>query len=616
MKWLRLHALRAGWSAEEIAQSTTAKGEPFPVVDFVAEAERCPVCGSALRVLKSRFRRRPVMSCEAGPFIPRVVLKRCKMDSSHPVAHSQALARIVRPLQRYGYDLIVQVGLARYFRNKRRDEIRTELYEQRRIELSEGSVSILCDRFLHYFEALHLDRAPCLRAAIQSDGGYPLHLDGTNDRGKGGLAVCMDGLRDWVLVAGKIPSEHEDYLRPLVDETVALFGDPLSTMRDLMKAGPNAVAGIRERGKPDLVCHYHFLAATGKKLFDVPGSTLRGLLKQSKVRSESWVLLRELRRYRKSGSFKGRFGSEPVRDDLLALVLWTLEGDGRKKPSYPFALSHLEFYQRCRQAMQRADRWVPTPRTQSEQRALQHLSKLVVRVERDERFAQVAGQLEKGWLAFCELRNVLRLTGAELLRAEAPVHQKVAPAVELELLEVIEKATEQYKQRLRSRVGDQVEKKPTTPEGIILKYLERYGDNLFGHPVLRDEQGAVVAVVERTNNVPEHFFAHGKANLRRRLGKAHLGRDLEDQPAQAALVANLRHDDYVRVLCGSLDNLANAFADLDQKALDKATPPARTSRDSDITRRIRGLLDHEAEPSDGTSQAANAQEIGSGATIA
>ena len=133
--------------------------------------------------------------------------------------------------------------------------------------------------------------------------------------------------------------------------------------------------------------------------------------------------------------------------------------------------------------------------------------------------------------------------------------------------------------------------------------------------MLRDGQGAVVAVVERTNNVLEQFFAQGKESLRRRLGKAHLGRDLEDQPAQAALVTNLRHDDYVRILCGSLDNLENSFADLDQMALDKTTPLARENRDSDIMRRIRALLKHQADASDTTPHAANAQENSAGATI-
>jgi len=610
-----LHAVRAGWSAEQIARATTQHGEPFPVVDFVAEAECCAACSSALRSYKSRTRLRPVMGCEAGPFVPREVLKQCSKDPSHPVAHSEALALIVRPRQRYAYDLIVQVGLARYLRNKRREQIRAELDEQRCIELSNASVSVLCDRFLSYLEALHLLRAPALRAAMQPYG-YPMHLDATNDRGRGGLLVTMDGFRGWVLMSKKIPSEHSDHIRPLLEKTVALFGEPLATMRDLMKAGPRSVASTRKRGKPDLICHYHYLRAAGNKLFEKPYSALQTMLKLSRARPRAWELLRELRRYRNSDDYSGRFGSGPVREDLLALVLWVLEGDGKKKVLYPFALPQLDFFHRCRQAMQRAERWVPAPRTQPERRALRHLDSLMARVERDKRCPEVAGQLEKAWYAFSELRDVLRFTGAELPRGgETLIHQKVLPAVELERLQAIEEATNEYRSRLRSRVDDQSSRKPLTPEGIILKYLDDYGDNLFGHPVVRDEDDAVIFVVERTNNINEHFFDKQKRGMRRRLGKAHLGRDLEDQPAQVALVANLHHDDYVRVLCGSLDNLANAFADLDPKALDKATPLERNNRNSEIKRRVRLLLEQEAQPVDVAPQVASAPETAPISTV-
>jgi len=566
------------------------------VIDFIAEAEQCSICGSALHIFKSSCRLRPVMSLQVGPFIPREVHKQCVKDSTHPVVHSEALARIVRPRQRYAYDIIVQVGLARYLRNMRREDIRVELLQQRSIDISEGAITNTCDRFLHYVEALHLVRTPNLRAAMQKDG-YPLHLDATNDRGKGGVLVCMDGFRGWVLLAGKIPSEHEDHLRPLFEQTVALFGAPLATMRDLMKAGPNVVASTKQRGIPDLVCHYHFLGAVGKKLFDTPYANLRDMLKLHKVRSDGRELLRELRRYQKMGAIhEGRFGIGPVRDDLLVLVHWVLEGDGKKKPLYPFTLPHLEFYQRCRQAMQRAERWVPSPRTDPERRALRYFGGLAARVERDKRFAEMAGQLEKSWYAFCELRDVLRLTDADLPRGgDLSSHQMEVPAVAQESLREIEKTTEAYLHQLRDRVGDHSKKKPVTPEGVILKYMERYGDSLFGHPVLRDEQGAIIAVVERTNNIPEHFFDQEKRHLRRRLGKAHLGRDLEDQPAQAFLAANLRHDDYVRILCGSLDNLANAFADLDQCALAEATPLSRQNRNSDLKRRVRDLLQQDLE---------------------
>ena len=100
----------------------------------------------------------------------------------------------------------------------------------------------------------------------------------------------------------------------------------------------------------------------------------------------------------------------------------------------------------------------------------------------------------------------------------------------------------------------------------------------------------IVAIVERTDNVPEHFFGSEKQHLRRRLGRANLGRDLEDQPAQAALAANLRHPDYVRVLCGSLDHLPMAFAELNEQALAQTTPLSRSNRDSKLQQRIRTLL--------------------------
>ncbi len=97
----------------------------------------------------------------------------------------------------------------------------------------------------------------------------------------------------------------------------------------------------------------HFLAAVGKKRFDQSYALLRRLLKASKVRSDLRVLLRELRCYATSSPHEGRFGKGVIREDVLALVLWILEGDGTKDLLYPFVLVHLAFFQRCQQALRR-----------------------------------------------------------------------------------------------------------------------------------------------------------------------------------------------------------------------------------------------------------------------
>jgi hypothetical protein len=518
-------------------------------------------------------------------------------NATHPVMGSEELARLVKPHQRYAYDLVVQVGLARYLRGKQREEIRAELYQARGVRLSEGSISNLCDRFLGYFEALHLARVPELRCAMES--GYPLHLDATCEHGKGGLFVCMDGWRGWVLMAARIPSEHEDYLRPWVEKTAALFGAPIATVRDMGEGVGKAVAPLRARGVPDFICHYHFLGAVGKKLFEMPYRVLANLLRQHKVQGDLRVLLRELRQYQRSSTFSGRFGPGPVHSDLPALVLWCLEGEGKKALLYPFSLPHLEFLQRCQQALRKAECWVPSPRTPATRRAIAHLTRLVNRTERDTRFATTAARLEKGWQAFCELRDVLQLTNAELPNGGPRPHQIVLPALEASRLEMIEEAAKAYEAELRERTAKD-DSAHASPARIILKYFERYGKHLFGHPALRDEDGTILAVVERTDNVPEHFFGAEKQKLRRRVGRAHLGRDLEDQPAQAALVANLQHPEYVRVVCGSLDNLPTVFAQLDEPALERTTPLSRSNRDSALLHRIRTLVKTEtkAQPSD------------------
>jgi hypothetical protein len=613
LKWLRRHAQRAGWSAAQLARATAGQDGAPPQVTFVAEAQRCNVCAGALAVLKSR--RRQVVTLEAGSFVAKEVLKHCCGDASHPVMNSGALGRLVKPAQRYGYDLVVHVGLARYLRAKQRAEIQAELLEHRGIELSEASISNLCDRFLGYVEALHLARAPALRAAMSE--GYPLHIDATCENGRGGLFVCMNGWRGWVLMAARIPSEHADHLRPTVAKTLALFGEPIATVRDLGEAGANALDALKGRAIPELVCHYHFLGAVGKKLFDNAYAVLRRLLRTSNVRRDLTELLRELRRYHRCAVHRGRFGAGVVREEVLALVLWVLEGEGKKDLDYPFSLTHLRFFQRCRQAVQKIECWVPSPRTLPEHRAIAHLRTLLSRLDRERRLDTAAARLEKGWQGFCELRDVLQLTNAELPRAEARYHQVDLPELETQRLNAIKKAVESYRRELCARVPCEDSPSPTNPlpSAVILKYLERYGHLLFGHPTSRDDTGVVVAVVERTNNVAEHFFGQQKQQLRRRLGRANLSRDLEDQPAQAALVANLNHADYVRVLCGSLKNLPSAFASLEHAALEKTSPLTRTHRDSALQSRICALLRQEGDRTHTASLIASSAELASRATV-
>ena len=181
-------------------RTTFEKGESRASVEFVAEGERCIICAGPVQVQKSK--EREVITLQSGAFTAREVRKKCIQDATHPIMGSEALSRLVKPKQRYSYDVIVHVGLARYLRGKQRVEIRAELFHARGIELSDGSISNLCERFLHFLEALHLARAPQLRHLLQEEG-YPLHLDATCERGKGGLFVYA-----WLAGLGVVGRPH------------------------------------------------------------------------------------------------------------------------------------------------------------------------------------------------------------------------------------------------------------------------------------------------------------------------------------------------------------------------------------------------------------------------
>ncbi len=425
--------------------------------------------------------------------------------------------------------------------------------------------------------------------------GYPLHIDATNEYGKGGLFLCMDGWRGWVLHAAKIATENAEELRPAIDKTLSLFGDPIAVVRDLGSAGAKSVDPLRQKNIPDLVCHYHFLGAIGKKLFDAGYSSLRKLLQGSKVRSGLRELLRELRRNHTADIYDGKFGHGRMREALPALILWVLEGEGGKDLPFPFCLPHLNFYQRCCEVTQRVERWMPLPRSQVERRVLKQIFTVITRLDKIEHFGLVVPRLEKSWKAFCELRDILRLTDAELPRGDRRgLINREIPALEAERLRDIEERTTAYHEEIRQRVTDaQTESQKAageSPETIILKYLDRYSSHLFGHPLLVDDDGNILAVVERTNNVAEHFFGADKQKLRRRLGRANLGRDLEDQPAQAVLVSNLNHPDYVKITCGSLDNLPTAFAKLDRGEYKKESTLQRSNKDTELMKYICAMI--------------------------
>ena len=569
---MREQAREAGWSGDAIQRLAIVDGVPLRV-DFVAERCLCADCRCPLSPYKSQTRQ--LVTLAAGTVQAREIQKRCRMCLSAP-AGSRQLAALAPAGQRFGYDLIVAVGLARYHRHLQREEIQDELARQG-IALSTGSISALCDRFLLAIEALHWQRAEALRAAMPHR--YPLHIDATCDNGRGGLFVCLDGWTGWVLHAVRIRSEQESELRPAIELTTQVFGDPVALVRDLGSGVAKAVSFLRERSIPDLLCHYHFLRAVGEKLCDDDHSLLRHRIARSKLRSRLRDLLRANR-----PSPDGRL-PDGLREDLPALLLWLLEGEARKQARYPFSLAHLDLHLRCQQFEQELDRRLPRPRSDRELRLIRQVREAFDRFRLTDPEALLANRLQRARAAFNELRCVLRVSDRDLPGGSDPAKTSPGPARDAACLPLIADDLQQYRFRLQCRLADPPAADSHDHASIILSYLDTYGGQLGGQPVVRDSDGSPVAVVARTNNACEHFFSEAKRHLRRRLGRARLGRDLEDQPAQTALAANLLDPNYVRIVCGTLGDLPAALAAIEHQP--NPSNLQRNNRDASLRKRNR-----------------------------
>ncbi len=543
-------------------------------------SDPCPVCsGNEWRVQKSV----PHLgkSLTHGQFAARETVHYCANGCRHPngnlvTRRQAALTDLLVPRRSVSYDVMVFVGRKRFLERYQREEIRTALRHEYGITVSTGELSDLMKRFVAYLARLHGSRSEALKAALTSDGGWPMHVDATGEHGRGTLFVVMAGWRRWVLGAWKPATENAELLLPCLRQTVQRFGAPCAAMRDLGRAVTPAIAGLVEElglSIPVLACHQHFLADVGRDLLKPSHGTLCELFKRTKVRSKLRDLVRELGRKLGKSIEKAR---EAVRDwqqmagaghrvpsglaglaVVRAIGQWTLDYPADASGlDFPFDRPYLDLYERCRVALRATDAFLRTPpQDRKVASALKRLRRRLLPVASEVPFRQLAERLRRRAALFDEMRGVLRLAA-----------------------EPREDDTEQDLAHMRRRLDEWVasleERRPQRGPAqdireaidVILKHIEDHGENLWGHAIpLPEAVGGGVRLVSRTNFLLENRFKHIKHGERRRSGRRILTKDLEDLPADAALVDNLTLDDYVEIVCGSLDQLPKAFAQLDRE---------------------------------------------------
>jgi hypothetical protein len=490
----------------------------------------------------------------------------------HRIYRSDEYSALIPAHGNYAFDLIVEIGLARFSRHQQNREIQQELNERWGLLLPCSTISELAQCFLDYLAATHQAHIPELREFLHNDRGYALHVDGTCEAGTEIVFNAVAGNRGWTLAGCKMATEDITQIGGLLRRCVEWFGQPLALVRDLSAQIDAAHQQIMPE-VPDLICHYHFLQNVGTKLCEKHHTKLIACLRRLKLRPALCSLRRDVVRYAKqNGSLTPaqieQLLTEPEeaidldpaqkRRALAYLLLRWLEDYGADLQGeyFPFDLPGLAFYRRCRTTHD----WLVKELTARQlpkmfctlETILRHLDA----VAEDKETVATAERLEKAATLFNELRNVLRLCsdGHHPLLHQRPVPDGPISAMQRE--EHLQKRIDQLNHRLTLECDDDRAFDLT----IVLDYLHKYHGKITGHVIVLNDRPDPF-VVQRTNNISEHHFGRTKQGLRRKLGTKNLARYVQAMRPEEFLVDNLRDPVYLQILCGgTLENLASSFA--------------------------------------------------------
>jgi len=572
------------------------------LVSANTQRSSCPCCHDPMVVEKTILRQVSTLAHGSLKVHETVLVcgKGCRHEDGSLVRRrSEDIGPHVPPGGVFGYDVIVHVGLQRFLFHRQREEIRQDLEEEHDITVSTGAISTMQRRFLSYLQDLHTARAPLLAEALALDGGWPLHLDATGEDGRGTLLVLLAGWRRWVLASIKIPTERADQILPCLHWVADHFGNPCAVMRDLGRAMISAVASFREeRGLsiPALSCHFHFLQDVGKDLLAAAYGTLREKLRQTGIRLRLRTLARDLGReigpeidrareavehWKVSSDSSHQLPQDPVAAQAVVrgLTQWVLDFPAQSTDRrFPFDRPLLDLYDRCVTGARATDAFLRNPPPDaSARRALRRLSRALDLVASNQPMVGVISSLRMRADLFDQLRATIRLCPSS-----PTVSETAATPGELQDIQQELEAWEKNLRLRRPARGPAKDRRQAID--LVLAHLDRHGESLFGHVIpLPDSVGGGVRMVARTNNEAETYFRNMKHQERRRSGRKILTQDFERLHPAAALVPNLLKPDYLDILCGSLENLPAAFAQLDaerRKAVQSgqpSKPPAAAS---------------------------------------
>ncbi|HKZ27888.1 MAG TPA: transposase [Rubrobacteraceae bacterium] len=525
-------------------------------VRLVPERKRCGRCRRPLQARNTATQ--TVMTLTGEVSVTEVTLhcKRHRGQVFHPVN------TLVPPHSTYAYDVIAEAGRLRFHEHKLIREIEDE-FRKRGLRVPRRTVQWLCDRFMEFVYAVHLESMSLLAEFLERQGGYVLHLDGSGNSGR--MVILMkDGWSKIRLLVVPVASEAEEHVAPLLRLLKDRLGPPVAVVCDDSKGLWAAVRAVFP-GTYIILCHFHFLRDVGVKLFEPLYPRFRNKLDRLGVKKRLRKLRRVLRR-----------SKEPDEEARLALELvehilsYAREGKGL---AYPLSLPAVSFYRRCEEASARVRKEILARAKANKQSVFLSSLEDILRLLKPPpivlgRLNAEFHALEERWRWFERVRRALRYRNGPIpLSTQVKLSEKDLEKGRRKL-DWVRRKIEEFDENGGVGYHDREFRKALRKVGA---YIDKHHDSLFAPNVeVRAGGSKMVKRLPRTNAPVEMEFRRLRRHGRRIRGNADVEPQVQRDGAGMLVAENLKDPEYVRLVYGSSSRIAKRFAGVPLAAIRQA----------------------------------------------
>jgi len=489
---------------------------------------------------------------------------------------STELPMIVPADANFAYNVLVEVGKLRFNENRQVAEIQLILLEKHAIKISTSEVEVLINNFLFYLTAVHQQNNDLIKQYVEKQGGYILHLDATCEGDSPKLVSSIDPVSGFVLYSAKLKSENKDDLIGFLEEIKKRLGAPLAVVSDMAEAIKTAVKSVFGN-IAHYICHFHFLQAIGLTLFDIECSALRKALSKAAVLGNLKTIRRKMSNkfadiaIREIETFLEKpqdFGKTLIASELSVyyLILWILDyGSNADGYGFPFDHRHLNFYNRLKTAYSLIKEVIPFYSIKNKNRniiwKLYHEIKEIVENSALEKKVK---QYEIKLAVFSQLRDALGTVPRDVNNGLCQMKETGTHTE----LKTIKRAVANFKIDLREKIKTADDKSLCNSFTKIITKLKQHRKRLFSDPLTVYINGEKrIIFILRTNNILEQHFRRFNYWCRRIHGNHSVRRNLENIPEQFPMVENLKNPNYVQLIFGDENKIAEKFAKVDKNII-------------------------------------------------